>query len=79
MIAVEKEAPYAVAVYRVSEAAIESGRREYTHLLERLKHCLDTDRWPGLCEDQEKELELPDWTFSGVDLRLDIDGDNFSV
>lgn len=72
LIAVEKAPPYAPAVYRVPAEAIESGRREYERLLGRLKHCLDTDCWPGLCDDKEIELQLPAWAF-GDDDGLDLD------
>lgn len=80
LIAVEKEPPFAVAVYRIGEDAIDAGRRRYTDLLARLKHCRDTNEWPGLCDDAERELTLPEWYFAGQsDLELVIDGEAHRV
>ncbi len=80
LIVVEKEAPFAVAVYRMPEHAIEAGRAHYERLLLRLKACRDQDTWPGLAGDEEVELELPDWAFAGDDgLDLEIDGEVLRV
>jgi len=79
LVAVEKSAPYACAVYRVPPDAIESGRAEYVSLLEQLEHCRASDSWPGLCEDQESTLQLPPWAMGDAFTMLDIDGEVIGV
>lgn len=61
-IAVEKEPPYAVAVYKSSDNMIEVGRTKYKAALQLLKWCQDQSSWPayqpgGMIE----EIDLPRW------------------
>lgn len=70
LIAVESEAPHAVAVYSMPSLAIAAGRVEYERLLVRLRHCLATNEWPGICDDAETELQLPAWAYGGDDAGL---------
>ncbi|MDQ3096794.1 MAG: PD-(D/E)XK nuclease-like domain-containing protein [Chloroflexota bacterium] len=80
LVAVEKEQPYAVAVYRVGEDALDVGRRSYEKLIGQLKGCLEADSWPGIANDEIAELQLPAWVFSGDDaLDLVIDGEAHRV
>lgn len=80
LVAVEKDPPYAVAVYRVPEFVIDSGRRAYEKLLGRLKNCRDNDRWPGIAGDMETDLVLPEWAFGADDeLELVIGGEHVGV
>jgi len=59
-VAVEKDAPYAVAVYEASDAMLEHGRREYRKAIELYKECAALDLWPAYSQ-QIQQLELPAW------------------
>lgn len=60
IIAVEKEAPYALRVFRIPEALIELGRAKYQSLFTRLGECRRDDHWPGY-DEEETDLALPAW------------------
>jgi len=60
LVAVEPESPFAVQVYRVTEAQIERGRAQYTEWLARLEFCRKNDFWPSYF-DGEIDLCLPRW------------------
>lgn len=59
-IAVEKDAPHLVAVYVLSDAAVEQGRQEIRAGLETAARCIADDEWPGYSE-QVVALDLPRW------------------
>lgn len=59
-VAVEKETPYAVAVYQASEAMLEHGRAQYRKAIELYKECAAFDVWPAYLQ-QIQTLELPAW------------------
>lgn len=61
LIAVEKEPPFAVAVYVVPRDVLERGRATYSSYLDRLAVCRATSHWPSYGES-ELELSLPVWT-----------------
>jgi exodeoxyribonuclease VIII len=58
--AVEKSAPYAVALYQVAEAALERGRQLNAERLETFLRCRHTGVWPGYATEP-METELPPW------------------
>jgi len=61
-IAVEKDAPYAVAAYRASDEVIEVGRSKYRAALQLLKWCRENDKWPAYQPNGEIEMiNLPRW------------------
>jgi hypothetical protein len=61
-IAVEKDAPYAVACYKASDEVIEVGRAKYRAALQLLKWCRDNDQWPAYQPNGEiEEINLPRW------------------
>lgn len=64
IVACEKKPPYAVAVYRVADEAIEAGKREVAMLLERWAEVIDEvgldGDWPGY-DEVIYELYLPLW------------------
>jgi uncharacterized protein YajQ (UPF0234 family) len=61
-IAVEKEAPYAVAAYKASGEMIETGRAKYRAALQLLQWCQQNDRWPAYQPNGEiEEINLPRW------------------
>lgn len=59
-IAVEKEPPYAVAVYELDAESIEIGRQKYRRLLWKYVACVSEDRWPAYSQNIER-LSLPAW------------------
>ena len=59
-LAVEKKAPWCVALYELDEDSIVLGRWEYKQCLEVYKQCLETGVWPGYSEDI-KTLRLPNY------------------
>lgn len=60
-LAVEKAPPYAVAVYRVGQEALDVGRYVAEGLLERLAACEASGAWPGYNDGAVAELALPRW------------------
>lgn len=65
--AVEKEAPFAVAGYRLSGGAADEGRIELRLLLDRYAELQDVPMadWPGYGEDID-DISIPAWAFSRV-------------
>lgn len=61
-IAVEKKAPYAVAVYDLAREAINAGRAEYIRLLQLYMECEATGEWPAYSPDV-REINLPGYAF----------------
>jgi hypothetical protein len=59
-VAVEKDAPYAVAVYEASEAMIERGRTQYKKAIQLYLECAEYDVWPAYSQ-QVQTLDLPTW------------------
>ncbi|WP_126448360.1 PD-(D/E)XK nuclease-like domain-containing protein [Sulfuricystis multivorans] len=61
-IAVEKEAPFAVAAYKASDEVIEVGRAKYRGALQLLKWCRENGCWPAYQPNGEVEtINLPRW------------------
>ena len=59
-VCVEKEPPYLVAVYAVTEAMFAAGARVADRDLARLAECRAADRWPGYA-DTIQPIDLPKW------------------
>lgn len=59
-VAVEKDAPFAVAVYEASDAMLEYGRSQYRKAIELYKECASLDLWPAYSQ-QVQTLDLPGW------------------
>jgi exodeoxyribonuclease VIII len=57
-IAVEKEPPYSIGLYRLSDEAIKLSRTENQALLRRYAECLRTDCWPGYTDGVE-DISIP--------------------
>lgn len=74
LIAVEKSAPYDVAVYVLDDAAREIGDEKQQELLAKLKACMDINTWPGRYTE-EQTLELPGWVFGADDLSITFDSE----
>lgn len=61
-VAVEKEYPYACAVYTASEAFLRKGQRDLRKALEILKACRISEFYPGYQSSHEvEEIDLPAW------------------
>jgi hypothetical protein len=60
LIAVEKEPPYAVAVYTLDEDAVARGWSAARLDIETMSECLTSDRWPAYSNGVET-LSLPRW------------------
>lgn len=69
IVAVEKEPPYGVAVYRLTEGAIEAGRDENRQLLRLYGECERAGRWPDY-PDEVRDVSLPDYAWKQVDERV---------
>lgn len=68
---VEKEAPFAVANYRIHDEAIALGRKQYKQALETYARCIEkgTERkhWPGYPLELQT-LNLPGWAYKKAQL-----------
>lgn len=71
-IAVEKTAPYDVAVYKMDDDSLYCGKMECACLLHTLKACSESGHWPGQCES-ETELSLPAWAFTDDDNAVEVE------
>lgn len=60
VVAVEREQPHVVTVFRVPESVIDAGRGEYDRLLATLALCRQRNEWPGYASEPV-DLELPRW------------------
>lgn len=59
LLAVEKEPPFACALYVIDDAELEAGRRQYRRALEVIKRARETNQWPGY--QPVSFLKLPRW------------------
>ncbi len=59
-VCVEKQPPYAVAVYALDQDAIEWGRKQYQRDLAAIRNCEAEDHWPAFTTDITT-LALPAW------------------
>lgn len=57
-VVVEKNPPYANAIYVLDESAIEIGRETYKKSLYKYKECLDSGNWPGY---ETQTISLPNY------------------
>ncbi len=65
IVAIEKEAPYLCAAYRLTNDAIERGREEYTKGLSIYAQCLENNKWPGYSEIIT-DIGLPEWAMKRI-------------
>jgi hypothetical protein len=61
-IAVEKSAPYAVAVYELSPTALQIGLRAMNDALSLIAQCQDNNTWPAY-SGQSQIIDLPSWAY----------------
>ena len=62
-IAVEKEPPYAVAVYQLDIASIELGREQYERDLAVYRQCVKSGVWPAYGDDIQP-ISVPAWALT---------------
>lgn len=62
LVAVEKDRPYGVAIYELTDSSITEARRQYRRHLEIYAECLTTKAWPSY-RDEIIPLSLPGWAF----------------
>ncbi len=62
IIAVEKARPFGVAIYELTDAAIEEGRKQYRRNLRQYATCKAKGSWPGY-PDSLIPLSLPPWAY----------------
>lgn len=70
VIAVEKDAPYCVAVYHIRDEAIEAGAKELRPLLEIYARCEETGIWPGY-PPEAVEIDMPSYGYYEVQERTE--------
>jgi hypothetical protein len=61
-VAIEKEPPFALALYRLQDAAVERGRLEIDQALDRLAECQKTGAWPAYPEEIQ-DIALPSFAW----------------
>jgi hypothetical protein len=59
-LAVEKEPPYAMAIYEATKDMLKIAEHQVAPLLDVYAECLKTDVWPGYY-DELQNIELPRW------------------
>ncbi len=62
-LVIEKKPPYCVHIMHASSELIDLGAYERACLMEKLKHCIDTDTWPAYAAE---ELTAPAWAYTEV-------------
>ena len=66
IIALEKSAPFGVAVYRLRDDALDAGRFQLGRLLARYAECEQEQRWPAYSKDIQ-DIGLPPWAYSHIE------------
>lgn len=57
-VAVEKDPPFAVGIYRLTDDVIALAQKENTHLLQKLKACEQSGKWPSYTDGIE-DISIP--------------------
>lgn len=63
LIAVEQKPPHDVGVYYLDPKTLALGHEKYREALRKLRHCLDTDHWPGKVSGIQP-ISAPSWAFT---------------
>lgn len=72
-IAVEKEPPYAVAIYQMSDKARLAGEKAYTAAMMRISRWVEDGHFPGLNDDKLTELDVPDFTLTNAEAQYEAE------
>lgn len=68
-IVVEKEPPFAMALYELDEKSKDIGRLKYRRWLSLYSHCANVDEWPGY-DESIQPISLRDWHIRQTNLAL---------
>jgi len=68
LLAIEKEPPFAISIYRIDDAAIYAGREEIKILMNEFRECKDRDVWPAYLPEEVQNISLPGWYLKGANL-----------
>jgi hypothetical protein len=68
LIAVEKDPPYDLIVYRLDNSAIYCGQEELKILMEEFAICKERDNWPGYLPDEIQPISLPGYYLKRANL-----------
>tara|TARA_R100001530_G_scaffold135897_2_gene114420 strand:- start:2229 stop:3053 length:825 start_codon:yes stop_codon:yes gene_type:complete len=81
IIAVEKESPHDVAVYRLTDEMLKDGEQTVDDALTLLELCTESDSWPGVGRGDELDLDLPAWAQVRGEMvdTVTIDGEEVGV
>jgi hypothetical protein len=71
-VVVEKEQPYKVAIYQLSERAIEQGRLIYRAVIDRMQRAATTQYYPSYNNDQPVVIDLPVYAYRLDEEELEI-------
>lgn len=66
IVAVEKTPPFAVALYRLTEGAMEAGIAQLIPAMNTYAMCLALNEWPGYSAEVT-DIALPAWSWSQID------------
>jgi len=62
IIAVEKEPPFGVAVYRITEGTVDASEDQVKALLRRYAECMESGEFPDY-PDEVRDIAVPDWAW----------------
>lgn len=77
-IAVEKDPPYAVSVFRLTEGAIDAGRQQLAGLLTTYATCFALNEWPAYPQ-HVIDAALPAYAWSEIDAETTTFGTNYEA
>lgn len=66
IIAIEKDPPYALKVYRIQDDALWAGQEQRKRLMAQYAKCIDSNGWPGYPVEPE-DITLPTWAWDKVE------------
>lgn len=69
IIAVEKEPPYGVAIYRLTSGTLDAGDDELGPLLRTYAECHSADTWPGY-DVEPRDIQLPPFAYEKIAAKL---------
>ena len=69
ILAAEKEPPFEVGVFRLTEGALDAGEQTAMKLLALYARCKHLNDWPGF-PDRVRDISLPEWAWRATDDEL---------
>ena len=73
-VAVEKEPPYAVGVYRLDDEVLRRAAEHNQHLMERWAWCVEKQEFPGY-PDRVQDISIPRWAWEQMDINIQRAGE----